>query len=245
MAAKETQDHENQSIDELDSDSIDYQEYEVIEENETEPIENQEHESEQNSESEQRPINKTFRMGCMTFCLAVTFLFIWIWQHQSQFNDNYRDALFLMKKGEPEKAIEAYQKAIKNKKRTIFFKYDPSAYNNLGHVYLQTGQFNNAIDTFRIAIDIAPEMPQGYVNLATVYLRKNEPDDAREICTHALQTFPDEPRLFYNLACAYALSDDTLNALNSLKKAYALDPELINQLIQNEDSLKQILPEFQ
>ena len=244
MTTEETQDQNHQSVEEFDADSIDYQGYEAIDQNETEPIENQEHESDQNSEDEQRPINKAFRMGCMTFCLAVTVLFIWIWQHQSQFNDNYRDALFFMNNGEPEKAIESYQKAIKNKSRTIFFRYDPSAFNNLGHAYLQTGQFQKAIDTFKFAIEIEPEMPQGYVNLATVYLRKNEPDDAREICTHALQTFPEEPRLYYNLACAYALSDDTRNALNSLKKAYELDPELINQLIQNEDSLKHILPDF-
>ena len=57
----------------------------------------------------------------MTFCLAVTVLFLWVWHHQTQFNDHYRKAAFLMRNGEAEQAIEAYQKAIKNKTRTIFF----------------------------------------------------------------------------------------------------------------------------
>ena len=91
------------------------QEHEPIEDLDTDSNEDQDNESVEDSDAEQTPRNKTFRIGCMTFCLAVTVLFLWVWHHQTQFNDNYRKASFLMNNDEPEKAIEAYQKAIKNK----------------------------------------------------------------------------------------------------------------------------------
>ncbi len=204
----------------------------------------QEPETAEDTGTEQSPTNKVFRIGCMTFCLAVTVLFLWVWHHQSQFNDNYRKASFHIRNGEPEQAILAFQKAIKNKNRTLFFKSAPTAYNNLGDAYMKAGQYTQAIETFKEVIKMAPNMAEGYVNLATVYLQKNEPINAREICLHALQTFPDAPLLYYNLACAYALSDEPQNAINSLKEAVNLDSELIKNLAQQEDVLQHILPEL-
>ena len=217
------------------------QEHEPIEDLDTDSNEDQDNESVEDSDAEQTPRNKTFRIGCMTFCLAVTVLFLWVWHHQTQFNDNYRKASFLMNNDEPEKAIEAYQKAIKNKNRTIFFKSAPSAYNNLGQAYMHASQFSQAIETFKKVIQMAPDMEEGYVNLATVYLRKNEPKNAREICLNALQTFPEHPLLHYNLACAYALSNEPQKSLDSLIQAVDLDPELID-FAQKEGALKHIVP---
>ncbi|MCE2400527.1 tetratricopeptide repeat protein [Candidatus Poribacteria bacterium] len=225
MTANETQDQEHESIEETDTDSN----------------ENQDHESAEDSDAEQAPTNKVFRIGCMTFCLAVTVLFLWVWHHQTQFNDNYRKASFHMRNGEPEKAIEAFQKAIKNKSRTLFFKDAPSAYNNLGQAYLFAEQYSQAIETFKKAIQMAPDMAEGYVNLATVYLQKNEPKNAREICLHALQTFPEAPLLHYNLACAYALTNEPKKSLDSLGQAIDLDPELRN-FAEQEDALIHIVP---
>lgn len=209
--------------------------------------EEQTHESKQieNSDSEQTPTNRVFRIGCMTFCIAVTLLFLWVWHHQTQFNDNYRQASFHINNGEPEQAIAAYQKAIKNKERTIFFKNAPTAYNNLGDAYLKAGQYEQAISTFKDVIKIAPNMAEGYVNLATVYLQKGEPSNAREICLHALQKFPDAALLHFNLACAYSLSDEPTEAKASLKSALSIDADLINDLLQQEESLQHILPELQ
>ena len=204
----------------------------------------QDHKSSENNSSEQGQTNKGFRIGCMTFCLAVTVLFLWIWHHQSQFNDNYRKASFHMNNGEPEQAIMSYQKAIKNKERTIFFKNAPTAYNNLGDAYLKAGQYEQAISTFKDVIKIAPNKAEGYVNLATVYLQKGEPSNAREICLHALQIFPDAALLHFNLACAYSLSDEPTEAKTSLKSALSLDADLINELLQQEESLQHILPDL-
>ena len=227
MTSDENQTHTNEPIEVLDVDTN----------------ENQENESVKDSDTEQAPTNKAFRIGCMTFCLAVTVLFLWVWHHQMQFNDNYRKATFHMNNQEPEEAIDAYLKAIKNKKRTIFFKSAPTAYNNLGQAYMYAEQYPEAIETFKGVIKMSPDKPQGYVNLATVFLRKYDAKSASAICLDALQDFPTSALLHYNLAVAYALLDESQQALNSLRQAVNLDPDL-REYAQKEDALIHIVPKL-
>ncbi|RKU36768.1 hypothetical protein C6496_12675 [Candidatus Poribacteria bacterium] len=205
--------------------------------------ENQIPESPPTEEAEQTPGNKVFRIVCMTFCLAVTVLFLWVWHHQTQFNDHYRKATFLMRNGEAAQAIEAYQKAIKNKTRTIFFANEPSVYNNLGQAYLYVEAYTEAVANFKKVIEMAPDIVEGYINLTTAYLQQNLPADARVSCLHALQTFPKAALLHYNLACAYALEGASQMAVNSLIQALDLNPEL-KALAEQENALKGIVSEL-
>ena len=202
-----------------------------------------EHESTEEQDSEQAPTNKAFRIVCMMFCLAVTVLFIWVWHHQTQFNDHYRKATFLMRNGDAKQAIEVYQRAIKNKKRTLFFTQEPSAYNNLGQAYLSAAEYASAVENFKKVIEMAPTIPEGYVNLTTVYLRQNLAAEAREACLRALETFPKTALLHYNLACAYALEGESQKAVDSLKQAVHLNSEL-KGLAQQEDALKGVVSEL-
>ena len=202
-----------------------------------------EHSSTEEQDSEQTPTNKVFRIVCMTFCLAVTVLFLWIWHHQTQFNDHYRKATFLMRNGDAKAAIEAYQKAIKNKARTIFFTKEPSVYNNLGQAHLYDEQYAPAVENFKKVIEMAPEIAEGYVNLTTAYLRQNLPTDAREGCLRALETFPKTALLHYNLACAYALEGASQKSVNSLTQAITLNPDL-KSLAEQEGALKEIVSEL-
>ena len=205
--------------------------------------ENQVPENLPTEEEEQTPGNKAFRIVCMTFCLAVTVLFLWVWHHQTQFNDHYRKATFLMRNGEAKQAIEAYQKAITNKKRTLFFSKEASVYNNLGQAYLYAEEYAPAVENFKKVIKMAPDIAEGYINLTTAYLRQNLPIDAREQCLRALQTFPKTALLHYNLACAYALEGESQKAVDSLTQAVNLNPEL-KALAQQESALKEIVSEL-
>ncbi len=179
----------------------------------------------------------------MTFCLAVTLLFLWVWHHQTQFNDHYRKATFLMRNGEAKQAIEAYQKAIKNKTRTIFFAKEPSVYNNLGQAHLYAEEYAEAVANFKKVIGMAPDIVEGYINLTTAYLQQNLPADARASCLHALQTFPKTALLHYNLACAYALEGASEKAINALTQAVELNPEL-KSLAEQENALKRVVSEL-
>ncbi len=193
--------------------------------------------------SEQTPTNKVFRIVCMTFCLAVTVLFIWVWHHQAQFNDQYRKATFLMRNGDAKQAIEVYQKAIKNKRRTLFFTEEPSVYNNLGQAYLYAEEYTPAVENFKKAIEMAPDSVEGYVNLTTAYLQQNLPAEARASSLRALEIFPKTALLYYNLACAYALEGESQKAVDSLTQAVNLNPEL-KTFAQQEDALKRIVSEL-
>ena len=192
---------------------------------------------------EQAPTNKAFRIICMTFCLAATVLFIWVWHHQAQFNDQYRKATFLMRNGDAKQAIEVYQKAIKNKQRTLFFTEEPSVYNNLGQAYLYAGEYALAVENFKKAIEMAPDTVEGYVNLTTAYLQQNLAVEAREACLRTLETFPQAAPLHYNLACAYALEGESQKAVDSLTQAVNLNPEL-KTVAQQEGALKRIVSEL-
>ena len=205
--------------------------------------ENQVPENPPAEEKEQTPGNKVFRIVCMTFCLAVTVLFLWVWHHQTQFNDHYRKATFLMRNGEAKQAVETYQKAIKNKNRTLFLAKEPSVYNNLGQAYLYAEAYAEAVANFKTVIEMAPDIAEGYINLTTAYLRQNLPGDARVSCLHALQTFPKTALLHYNLACAYALEGESQKAVDSLMQAVNLNPEL-KPLAEQEDALKAVVPEL-
>ena len=202
-----------------------------------------EQEPTEEQDAEQAPTNKTFRIVCMTFCLAVTVLFIWVWHHQTQFNDHYRKATFLMRNGDAKKAIEAYQKAIKNKRRTLFFTQEPSAYNNLGQAHLYAEEYTSAIENFKKAIEMAPDIAEGHVNLTTAYLRQNLAAEAREACLRALETFPQTALLHYNLACAYALEGEAQKSVNALTQAVNLNPDL-KIFAQEEGALKGIVSEL-
>ena len=202
-----------------------------------------EQESTEEQTPEQTPANKAFRIVCMTFCLAVTLLFIWVWHHQTQFNDHYRKAAFLIRNGDAQQAIEAYQKAIKNKRRTLFFTQEPSAYNNLGQAHLYAEEYAPAIENFKKVIEMAPDIAEGHVNLTTAYLRQNLAAEAREACLRALETFPQTALLHYNLACAYALEDKSQKAVDSLIQAVNLNPDL-ESLAQEENALKGIVSQL-
>ena len=202
-----------------------------------------EQESTEKQTPEQTPTNKAFRIVCMTFCLAVTVLFIWVWHHQTQFNDHYRKATFLMRNGDAQQAIKVYQKAIKNKQRTLFFTKEPSVYNNLGQAYLYAEEYVLAVENFKKVIEMAPDIAEGYVNLTTAYLRQNLPADARASSLRALEIFPKTALLHYNLACAYALEGETQKAIGSLGQAVNLNPEL-KAFAQQEDALKEIVSEL-
>ena len=162
----------------------------------------------------------------MIFCLIVTALFIWVWHHQAQFNDYSRKARFHLKNNELELAAQAYTKAIRNKKYTLFFAHAPSVYNNLGQVYLQQAEYDKAIATFEKVIELKPDALQAYINLATTYLKQNRPNQAIESCRRALQITPNIALCHYNLACAYAINAENAKAINALRKAAELDPRI-------------------
>lgn len=55
---------------------------------------------------------------------------------------------------------------------------NPQEYINLGGLYYQLGQYDNAIRTFQQAITLKQDFPNAYYNLGHAYLQKQDPQDA-------------------------------------------------------------------
>ena len=64
---------------------------------------------------------------------------------------------------------------------------DPIPYNNIGNIYNQLGQFDNALENAKHAIDLDPDMVSGYENTALAYAGLNRLDEARATLNAGLQ----------------------------------------------------------
>jgi Flp pilus assembly protein TadD len=66
----------------------------------------------------------------------------------------------------------------------------PEALNNLGVLYLRTGQRDEAVASFEECIWVAPAFDQSYMNLARVYALEGTPDKARSVLLNLLKQHP-------------------------------------------------------
>jgi serine/threonine protein kinase/tetratricopeptide (TPR) repeat protein len=64
---------------------------------------------------------------------------------------------------------------------------DPTPYNNLGVIYNQLGQFDNALASSKRAVELDPDMMSGYENTAVAYAGLNRLEEARATINTALQ----------------------------------------------------------
>ena len=72
--------------------------------------------------------------------------------------------------------------------------------NNLSAIYNSLGQFENALDNARQAVQLDPNNATGYSNLAQAYAGLNRLDEAKATLNQALQRKLDSPGLHLQLA---------------------------------------------
>jgi tetratricopeptide (TPR) repeat protein len=77
---------------------------------------------------------------------------------------------------------------------------DPIPYNNLGVIYNQLGQFDNALENAKHAIDLDPDMVSGYENTAMAYAGLSRLEEARATLNAALQKKASPPSFHIALA---------------------------------------------
>src|SRR5260370_7023656 len=64
---------------------------------------------------------------------------------------------------------------------------DPIPFNNLAAIYNQLGQFDNALESAKRAVELDPDMVSGYGNVAQAYAELNRVEEARAILNTALR----------------------------------------------------------
>ncbi|XP_049563396.1 UDP-N-acetylglucosamine--peptide N-acetylglucosaminyltransferase 110 kDa subunit-like [Orcinus orca] len=98
---------------------------------------------------------------------------------------------------------------------TLAIKQNPllaEAYSNLGNVYKERGQLQEAIEHYRHALHLKPDFIDGYINLAAALVAAGDMEGAVQAYVSALQCNPD-------LYCVRSDLGNLLKALGGLEGA--------------------------
>ncbi len=115
--------------------------------------------------------------------------------------------------------IAAFQEAIRLRPDYA------EAYNNMGLVYLQTGEDEPAIAAFRKAVELRPDYADAHQNLGAILTSSDAAEAVRELET-AVSLQPRLLKAQYNLALAYEASSahGAVRASEQLRKLLAMEP---------------------
>ncbi len=102
---------------------------------------------------------------------------------------------------------------------------DKENYNLLGIVYMAEGSLDNAIDSFKKALDIDPEFTYAMNNLGSVYFIKRDMAEAENAYNKVLSINPNHAEAMNNLGNVYSNTGREDEALGLYKKALEKKPE--------------------
>ena len=145
----------------------------------------------------------------------------------AELHNNYGVALY--KSGDRLRAKEEFATAL-NLAPDNF-----SMLNNLGSIYAEEGNYDEAKNLYIKSIKISPTAT-AYENLAQIYLLTQKPNDTLEFLKEAIVAFPNSP----NLNKFIALSLFAVNATEEAKM-YAQKSVMLNSSTENINLLQQIL----
>ena len=99
------------------------------------------------------------------------------------------------------------------------------AHEHLAHVLFRLGRLDEALDHYRIASDLDPDVPDGFAGLGQVYLARGELEAAREALETALERNPRFPAAHVGLAQVYLGLDQADRAREHAEAARMLPNE--------------------
>jgi regulator of sirC expression with transglutaminase-like and TPR domain len=99
-------------------------------------------------------------------------------------------------------------------------------FNNLGNVYKDINNVNQAMASMQWAVYINPSLAESRMNLGNIYLLKNRVDDAITEHQAAAKISPDDAKSHYNLGNAYQRREWFNDAINEYTAAIRLDSNL-------------------
>ncbi|MDP2928055.1 MAG: tetratricopeptide repeat protein [Candidatus Omnitrophota bacterium] len=126
--------------------------------------------------------------------------------------------IYYSKLGRLDLAIDSFQKAILS---------DPTlyeAYQNLGDIYSDKGEYDKAIGYYQKAIEVNPTFFDVYLSLGGLYARIENHPKAIEYLQRALQIRPNSLDVYVILSDIYNKNGDYPKAIEYLNKAVQLKP---------------------
>ncbi|MEW6214162.1 MAG: tetratricopeptide repeat protein, partial [Nitrospirota bacterium] len=123
--------------------------------------------------------------------------------------------------------LENYPEAIKYFQRALRIdKNFSEASNNLGIAYEKAGRFNEAIESYKIALSnpLYRNAEKAFNSLGRVYYRVKRYNDAIDAYKEAIKRFPDFHLPYYGLALCYNAMGQYGDAATAITRAIELDP---------------------
>jgi tetratricopeptide (TPR) repeat protein len=99
-------------------------------------------------------------------------------------------------------------------------------FNNLGNVYREINNVNQAMASLQWAVYINPSLVESRTNLGNIYLIKNRIDDAITEFQTATKISPEDAKSHYNLGNAYKKRERFNDAITEFTTAIRLDPNV-------------------
>ena len=182
----------------------------------------------------------------------------------SRASAHYNRGLAYDKKGDIDRAIDDYSKAIAgnpklsvahNDRATLYWRKgeialaladldkaiaidtkNDAAYNNRGNVYYHKRDFDRAIADFGKAISIEPNNSAAYNNRGNAYYKKDDADRAIADYTKAIDLSPEDYEFYDNRGRGYEMKGSKEQAIADYRRALTFNPSLQTSI----DSLKRL-----
>lgn len=131
----------------------------------------------------------------------------------------YRGNFYLNGLGDPNKAIDAFEKILDQNPNFILAHYD------LASAYRDLGMEEEAILQYEKTIELQPNFPEALSNLGGYYFRSGKIEQAKNLFKKAIETYPNFIQALSNLGAALNKLGQPEEAIPYLKKTLALNPE--------------------
>ncbi len=117
--------------------------------------------------------------------------------------------------------------------------------NNKAQVFMEQGDYQNAIERLKSSIDLDPSIFESHYNLAVAYTKAEDYSNAIKVYNDAIKLNPDYADTYYSLAvCEENLATDLFHSIVTLDEAgniVKVDPtqDESEELAQNKDKLSE------
>lgn len=134
-------------------------------------------------------------------------------------------AMARIKKGDLAGAEQAYLRAIELK------TYQDATYVNLGRIYLEWGRLDRALELFRAALSINPDLAEAHNCIGQVYASQNKIDDALQEFLQVVKLKPTLAEAYNNIGSMYVRKKQYPEALEFFGKALKRNPDCVDAYI--------------
>ncbi|MBI3939275.1 MAG: tetratricopeptide repeat protein [Acidobacteria bacterium] len=134
-----------------------------------------------------------------------------------------RDGDLLISRGETYAALLKYLDAVK------LDPYSEVFHNKLAIAYTKLNYYDRALEAIRRSLGLSGQYPYGYNTLGTIQMLQGKRSAALRSFQRAIHLSPGNAFFYLNLASAHLEKNEGDKAMEALRQALALDPEVLTR----------------